>query len=253
MTDDVTTEAIEDTRTTPRVALDVAPEFSLAIPLYNEAGNVEQVVSDLVAAMESVGVDYELVLVNNGSRDATGEIIERLARDNPRLVTVHIPVNQGYGWGIVVGLQHCRGRYLGYAWGDNQVRAEDVVRVFQRLRQGDVDLAKSYRVERHDGLQRLIITRVYNVVFPLVFPVDSLDVNGCPKLFTREAYDAIRPQSKDWFLDPEIMIKARRLDLRVAEVPVVFHRRASGRSKVRWGTVVEFLRNMVRYRLRGGL
>lgn len=228
-----------------------SPELSLAIPLYNEEENVESVVAELVRALEDQGIDYELVLVNNGSQDATGEIIERLARENPRLVPVHIPVNQGYGWGIITGLRHCRGRYLGYAWGDNQVRAEDVVRIFLRLREGGVDLVKSRRVERHDGLQRLIITKVYNTVFPLFFPVHSADVNGCPKIFTRAAYEAIRPQSKDWFLDAEIMIKAHRLGLRVEEIPVIFYPRASGKSKVRWKTVVEFALNMFRYRLRG--
>ncbi len=236
-----------------QAAVDVPPELSLAIPLYNEADNVESVVSSLVAALEEAGIDYELVLVNNGSEDATGEIIDRLAQENPRLVPVHIPVNQGYGWGIITGLRHCRGRYLGYAWGDNQVRAEDVVRIFLRLRQGDVDMVKSLRIERHDGLQRLIITRIYNKVFPFFFPVHSADVNGCPKIFTREAYESIQPSSKDWFLDPEIMIKAHRLGLRIEEIPVVFYPRASGKSKVRWKTVLEFAINMIRYRLRGGL
>ena len=176
------------------------PELSLAIPLYNEEENVRSVVAALVRAFDEAHIDYELVLVDNGSRDATGEIIEELARENARLRPVHIPVNEGYGWGIITGLTHCRGRYLGYAWGDNQVRAEDVVRIFRRLQQGDVDMAKSLRVQRHDGWQRLIITRVYNTIFPLFFPVHSADVNGCPKIFTREAYEAINPQSKDWFL-----------------------------------------------------
>ncbi len=228
------------------------PELSLAIPLYNEEANVASVVTELVRALENQNIDYELVLVNNGSEDATGAIIERMAQENPRLVPVHIPVNQGYGWGIITGLRHCRGRYLGYAWGDNQIRAEDVVRIFLRLREGNVDLVKSLRVKRHDGLQRLIITKVYNTVFPFFFPVHSADVNGCPKIFTREAYEAIRPQSKDWFLDAEIMIKAHRLGLRVEEVPVIFYPRASGKSKVRWKTVLEFALNMFRYKIKGG-
>ncbi len=227
------------------------PELSLAIPLYNEADNVRSVVGELVRALEDAGIDYELVLVDNGSQDETGRIIDEMAQANPRLVPVHIPVNQGYGWGILTGLRHCRGRFVGYAWGDNQIRAQDVVRIFQRLRQGDVDMAKALRVQRHDGWQRLLITRVYNAVFPLFFPVHSRDVNGCPKIFTREAYEAINPQSRDWFLDPEIMIKAHRLGLRIAEVPVIFYPRTSGKSKVRWKTVLEFVRNMIRYRVRG--
>ncbi len=240
--------------TTPALEVEgSSPELSLAIPLYNEENNVRLVVSELVRALEEAGVDYELVLVDNGSTDTTGKIVDELARKNSRLTPVHVPVNQGYGWGIISGLRQCRGRYLGYAWGDNQVRAEDVVRIFQHLKSGDVDMAKSKRVQRYDGLQRLIITRIYNTVFPFFFPVHSEDVNGCPKIFTREAYEAIQPQSKDWFLDPEIMIKAHRLGLRIVEVPVIFYPRPSGKSKVRWQTVLEFIRNMIRYRLQGEL
>ncbi len=251
MNDEATTQVVAASEPSVELTTTDPPELSLAIPLYNEADNVEQVVTDLVHALEKANIDYELVLVNNGSTDATGDIIERLARENPRLVPVHIPVNRGYGWGIITGLRHCRGRYLGYAWGDNQVRAEDVVRIFLRLRQGDVDMVKSLRVERHDGWQRLVITRIYNAVFPFFFPVRSADVNGCPKIFAREAYEVLRPKSRNWFIDAEIMIKAHRLGLRVAEVPVVFYPRTSGKSKVRWKTVLEFAWDMIRYRLWG--
>jgi len=229
------------------------PEFSLAIPLYNEERNAETVVGQLVQTLSEAGVDYELVLVDNGSNDRTGEIITALAAQNPRLRPVRVPVNRGYGFGILSGLAACRGRYLGYSWGDNQVHAQDVLAVYRALRQTGSDMAKATRIVREDGWQRAIITHVYNFIFPIIFPVDVKDINGCPKIFTRQAYEALTLISKDWFLDPEIMIKAHRQKLHVVEVPVTFHEREQGKSNVKWATIVEFLKNMARYRLFGRL
>ncbi len=229
------------------------PEFSLAIPLYNEERNAEAVIGQLVRVLDIASVDYELVLVNNGSRDGTGAIIKRLAAANPRLHPVHVPVNQGYGFGILSGLSVCRGNYLGYSWGDNQVHAQDVLAVYRALREADSDMAKATRIVREDGWRRALITHIYNFIFPLFFPVDVKDINGCPKIFTRRAYESLTLVSRDWFLDPEIMIKAHRQNLSVIEVPVTFYEREQGKSNVKWATILEFLKNMARYRLFGRL
>ncbi len=225
------------------------PEFSLAIPLYNEERNTRAVVGELVQVLSNAGIDYELVLVDNGSKDHTGGIIDTLAAANPRLRPVHVPENRGYGWGIRRGLDACRGRYLGYSWGDNQIRAEDVLAVYLALREQGNDMAKATRIVREDGWRRAIITHVYNFLLPLLFPVGVKDINGCPKIFTREAYQTLHLISKDWFLDPEIMIKAHRQKLSVVEVPVTFHEREQGKSNVKWATILEFLKNIARYRL----
>ncbi|HHL38943.1 MAG TPA: glycosyltransferase family 2 protein [Deltaproteobacteria bacterium] len=227
------------------------PELSIAVPLYNEEENIERVIGELTERLDKEGVDYELVLVNNGSRDATPSLIERMASENERIRPVHLRENQGYGGGILAGLRLCRGRWVGYMWGDDQVVADDVLRVFRELRDGRLDLCKARRVERHDGLQRRLITKTYNAVFPLFFKVSTTDVNGCPKLMRREVFEALRIRSTDWFIDAEIMIKAERRGLAVGEVPVVFHERKKGSSSVNYRTVLEFIANMFRHRFNG--
>jgi glycosyltransferase involved in cell wall biosynthesis len=227
------------------------PELSIAVPLYNEERNVDKVAIGLARAFDEAGIDYELLLVDNGSSDGTGPRVDELARANPRLRPLHLSPNRGYGGGIRAGLAAARGRCLGYTWGDDQVRPADHVRVYRQLAADGADLAKACRVERHDGFRRLVITRAYNTLFPWFFGVPCGDINGCPKILRREAFARLRIESEDWFIDPEIMIQAHRLGLRVASVPVVFHPREQGRSNVNWRTVIEFLRNMALYRLRG--
>ncbi|MFQ5790938.1 MAG: glycosyltransferase family 2 protein [Acidobacteriota bacterium] len=233
--------------------MDISPELSLAIPLYNEEGNVERVVGNLTAALDKEGVSYEIILVDNGSTDKTRILVDALCNGNPRLRPVHLDQNAGYGGGIQRGLAECAGRYIGYTAADDQVRAEDVVRIFTTLKQHDVDLCKARRVVRHDGLARKIVARVYALIFPLFFRVSSRDIHGWPRIFKREWLRRMALFSMDWFIDAEIMVKAEKLGLRVLEVPVVLHRRSWGRSKIRMSTILEFAVNLTRYRLGGRL
>jgi len=140
----------------------------MVMPLYNEERNIPQVIPELVAEFEKEGVDYELVLVDNGSRDATGNLLAGLARENPRLKVVTVEVNQGYGWGIISGLRQAQGHYIGYMCADGQISPRDVVRVYQRLLEGDCDLAKVWRTERYDGALRRINSAIYNSIIDSV-------------------------------------------------------------------------------------
>lgn len=224
-----------------------ACELSLVLPFYNEEKNVRSVVEGLRAALEAEGVDFELVLVNNGSSDETGPLLAQMARDDPRLRLVRVYPNQGYGWGVLNGLRAARGRVVGWMGGDGQIAPEDVVRTWRRMARGDVDLARVWRVERHDGPVRLLVSALWNLAFALAFGAFYPDVNGTPKLFRRSALASLDLQSRDWFLDAELLVEAHLRGWRVAAVPVVFHPRREGRSHVRWQHLLEFLRNLLRH------
>ncbi len=228
--------------------------LSLVIPFYNEEKSVEGVVNDLISELEKAAVDYQLVLVNNGSMDATPRMLEGLAGEKPdKIRVVHVPLNQGYGWGIISGLMVAEGEFIGYLCGDGQIRPRDVVRVFDRLKDEGYDLTKVKRVVRKDGIIRKALSIGYNLLFLIAFDVKTLDVNGSPKILKREFMSKISPTAKDWFIDAEIMIKAKYLNLKVGEVPVGFLGREKGRSHVDFITIWEFAKNIFRYRLGGGM
>jgi len=226
-------------------------ELSIVVPLFNEETNVEWVAAELVKAFESANIDYELVLVNNGSKDRTGEILGRLTSENSRIRVVSLVKNAGYGGGILSGLHACSGRFIGYTWGDGQVAAASHVEVYQKLKREGLDLCKARRIERHDGPVRKVVTVSYNLLFPLFFRSATRDVNGCPKMFKREVFEKMNVVSKDWFIDAEIMIKSSQCGSKSGEVPVVFAARRHGSSNVGFRTVMEFIRNMIAYKLRG--
>lgn len=226
-------------------------ELSIAVPLYNEERNIESLVKNLTDEFDRNGINYQLVLVNNGSKDNTPSLIDRLANENPRIKTVHIERNIGYGWGISRGLGVCDGDYVGYMWGDEQVTASDVLKIFNKIKKDGLDFCKARRVVREDGLQRKIITRVYNGIFPLFYPVKTKDINGCPKILKKDIYQDLNIISRDWFIDAEIMIKCIRKGVQIGEVPVVFHTRSQGKSNVSFRTIVEFIKNLIKFKFKG--
>ncbi len=223
--------------------------LGLSIPLYNEEEGCVREVEALLAALEQAGIPHQLALVDNGSQDATGRLVDQLARRHDGVLAVHLSPNAGYGGGILAGLAALDTPWLGWHWGDGQVRPEIVVAACQRMARGDLQLVKARRMERHDGLQRLFISTAYNRLACPLLGVRTRDVNGCPKIFTRAALEQLAPRSTDWLLDLEVVWGAERAGMAIDQVQAAMHPRQGGVSKVRSDTVVEFLKGMARARL----
>ena len=136
---------------------------------------------------------------------------------------------------------------LGWCWGDGQVSASVLPRLVTALEAG-ADLAKTTRSERRDGPWRHLVTTMYAATMRMS-GVNDGDVNGCPKLMTRAAFEAIQPSATDWFLDAETVIKAEALGMQIAQENVVMRPRAAGESKVRMRTLGEFALNIGRWKL----
>ena len=229
------------------------PDVSFVMPCYNEEESIGYTIPHLVQAFEARGHRLQLVAVDNGSTDSTGRILKELQRQFPAIQPHRVDVNQGYGWGVLCGLPLCTAPWVGIIPADGQVDAEDVVRLFEAVKptRGKV-LGKVRRRFRMDGLQRKAISTAYNLFVRAMWPqLGSIDVNGSPKILPRDALRQLRLESKGWLLDPEIMVKAHQLNLRVIELNVFARMRGTGMSHVRATTCWEFLRALLQARLLG--
>lgn len=229
------------------------PEVSFIMPCYNEEEVIGYTIPHLVSAFESRGHRLELVAVDNGSTDRTGEIIEELRQRHPQIVPHRVEVNQGYGWGVLSGLTRCTAPWVGIIPADGQVDAEDVVRLFEAVKPtSGRALGKVRRRFRMDGLTRKLVSTAYNVFVRLLWPgLGSIDINGSPKILPRDVMLGLQLESKSWLLDPEIMIKTHQAGLRVLELNVFARMRGAGLSHVRASTCWEFFRKLVLARVRG--
>src|SRR5678815_863477 len=226
------------------------PDISFVVPCYNEESTVGYTIPKLLAAFRKADVQLELITVDNGSRDATGDLLKRMADRDSSVVYHRVNVNEGYGNGVLQGLPLCRASWIGIIPCDGQVDAEDVVSLYEAAAAMDgYVLAKVRRRFRMDGAWRKVVSICYNGLVRVMWPrLGSIDVNGSPKIVPREVIGAMDLQSKGWFLDPEIMIKAHYMNVRVLEYNVFARMRGNGLSHVRVGTCWEFLRNLMIFR-----
>ena len=225
------------------------------MPCYNEEAVIGYTIPRLVKAFENAGYKLELVACDNGSTDRTGEIIKRFVKEGLPVVYHRVDVNQGYGFGVLDAVKRCSAPYIGIIPADGQVDAEDVVKVYESVSRADKPvIGKARRRFRLDGPDRWVVSVIYNFTMAALWPgLGTLDVNGSPKVLPREVLEELELTSKDWLLDPEIMIKARFLGVPVIEMNTFSRMRESGVSHVKPTTVWHFLTRLARFKWGGDL
>src|SRR6185295_9904822 len=189
----------------------MVPELSVVILCYRSGSAARSFAARIGKSLLDAGVDdHQLVLVGNyvaGSGDTTPDVVRELAAGDPRIVCSAVAKQGMMGWDMRSGLSLATGACLAVIDGDGQVLVEDLVRIYRLLREQRLDLAKTYRKQRGDGVKRKVISLVFNGLFHVLFPgVLARDINAKPKILTRAAFERMTLQSSDWFIDAEIMI-----------------------------------------------
>jgi glycosyltransferase involved in cell wall biosynthesis len=231
----------------------VVPELSVVVLCYKAGHSIKPFIGDVVSVLEKNKIhNYELILVANyheGTGDITPKIVEKIA-ENEKIVYIAKPKKGMMGWDMRSGLGKARGRYIAIIDGDGQMPPEDLVKVYKKIKNEKFDLVKTFRIKREDGYKRIIISKIYNIVFSILFSgLNSKDVNSKPKIFSRAAYKKMPLKSDDWFIDAEIMIQARRNKMKIGEVPALFLENKSRKSFVKLSAILEFIKNLIKYRI----
>ena len=208
------------------------PDISLIMPCFNEEASIGYTIPRLVGAFEDAGYALQLVAVDNGSSDRTGNILQSLSADFPCIVRRRVETNIGFGNGILAGIPVCTAPWVGMIAADGQVDDEDVVRLYDAALSTDGRIvAKVRRRFRMDGAVRKVISIGYNGFVRLLWPrLGTLDVNGTPRLLRRDMLLAMELESTNWLLDPEMLIKAHYMGLTILELNVFARMRHAQRS-----------------------
>ena len=218
------------------------PNISIVLPAYNEEGNVESAVTGAVAAAEGLGLTCEVVVVDDGSTDGTGEVLRELHAVVDELRIETHAVNRGYGCALRTGFAVSRADLILYTDSDNQFVLGELSRFLPMIDMND--MVVGYRIKRADPRPRLLAAWVYNRMVDALFHTRVRDVDCAFKLMRRNALESMELVSDEFFIDTEMIAKGRALGMRIAEVGVTHLPRTSGQTTVRASHVFHTLRDM---------
>jgi glycosyltransferase involved in cell wall biosynthesis len=194
------------------------PGISVFLPAHNEEGNIERVVKGFCAELPLVANRYEVVVVDDGSRDRTGEIVEGLAAANPHIKVVHHPINRGYGGAVISGILASTQPYVLLCDGDGQFDPADVALLAARMPAYDVVVGR--RTRRADHLIRRLNGKAWTTLVRLLFNLNISDMDCGFKLFRREVLDGIELRSQGALISTELMARIAGHGARICEVDV---------------------------------
>ncbi len=220
--------------------------FSIVVPLFNEEENIFPLVQKITEAVGENPGFLELVLVDDGSRDATANLALSLAERDKRIRLVRHKRNQGLGAAIRTGLNTAQGGFVLYTDADLPFDFKLIPQLLSLANENRV--VSGYRLNRGEGGRRFVLTTVYNFIIWLFFGLSMRDVNFACKIFPKRFLQTAEFNSAGSFIDVEILLEARRLGLEIVEHPLRYYPRTHGLSTLSRPQVILFiLREMFGY------
>jgi dolichyl-phosphate beta-glucosyltransferase len=203
--------------------------YSLVIPAYNESNRIRPTLDEILRYVAEHAWDVEILVVDDGSRDDTAQIVREYSSSYPQVHLVQNPGNRGKGFSVRNGMLHARGEICLFSDADLSSPISEAEKLFDAVRQG-ADIAIGSRWLRAElqterqPLYRQLFGRIFNLLLRIVLGLHFMDTQCGFKAFRREAAQQIFPMQKieRWGFDPEILFLARRKGLRAVEIPVIW-------------------------------
>ena len=226
------------------------PGISVVLPAYNEEENVGPAVMEAIEIAGSIADDYEVIVVDDGSRDSTAEKVRQLAERYPQVRLVQHEVNQGYGAALYSGFTSARKELVFFTDSDRQFDLTEIKKFLPFM--NEYDLVIGYRAPRRDPFMRKLNGWGWSALVTLLFGYTSRDIDCAFKLFRREIMDRINVESRGATFSAEFLVRTKRAGYRIHEVPLAGHRpRVAGSpTGARLGVITRAFRELIRFRWR---
>jgi glycosyltransferase involved in cell wall biosynthesis len=217
-------------------------DVSVLVPVLDEEATVDELGERTAAVLAGLGVSFEIVFVDDGSRDGTAERVRSARGRDPRIKLVRLRRNFGKAAALSAGLEHSRGRIVITIDGDLQDDPDEIPRLLEALEAGRLDLVSGWKRERRDPAAKRIPSRLFNWATRRLAGVDLHDFNSGFKVYRREVLEQIAVYGE---LHRYIPVLASRRGFAVGEVPVTHHARRHGASKYGWDRFYKGLLDLI--------
>jgi glycosyltransferase involved in cell wall biosynthesis len=201
--------------------------ISAVLPAYNEEALIGATATGVATVLEGLVDDYEVIVVNDGSKDRTQAIVEELAVKNPHIRCVTHPVNRGYGEALRTGFSSATKELIFFTDGDKQFDIREIARFVPEIEHADMVIG--YRRPRRDPFVRLTYAWGWKLLVTTLFGYAAHDIDCAFKLFRRTVWESIQVRSGGATFSAELLIRARRAGFRIIELPVTHLPREAGK------------------------
>jgi glycosyltransferase involved in cell wall biosynthesis len=206
------------------------PSISVFFPAYNDAGTISSLVIQAKQTLAEIADDYEIIVVNDGSKDDTAEIIDFLAAEYPEVRAVHHQKNKGYGGALRTGFASATKDLVFYTDGDAQYDVKELRLLYEAF-SNEVDLVNGWKIKRHDPWFRIVIGYIYQYIIKFSFGLKLRDVDCDFRLMRRSIFDTVQLESNTGVICVELMKKVQDAGFSLSEVPVHHYHRLYGKSQ----------------------
>jgi glycosyltransferase involved in cell wall biosynthesis len=200
--------------------------LSLVLPAHNEAENIEIVVGDALRVLPAYADEFEIIVVDDGSRDRTPEIIDDLGQNDSRVKPLHHPVNRGYGAALTTGFTASTADYVMFMDADRQFDIDDLGLLSPFV--GSFDVVAGFRMQRNDPVHRRLFAETFNIVVRILFGIHFRDIDCAFKVFRGDMLRSIELNAPGALINTEMQAKLRRQGATVEQVGVHHYPRVAG-------------------------
>jgi glycosyltransferase involved in cell wall biosynthesis len=210
----------------------VINSISIILPALNEEENIAAAIQDIQSYFDLREEEYEIIVINDGSTDSTGEIAEGLAEKNDTIRVVHHPINKGYGSALKRGFDISRYKYVFFTDSDRQFDVNGLDILLPLIKTDAVEIIIGYRLKRKDPFIRRFLSWGYNSLVGYLFDLNVKDIDCAFKIFRKDIFSKIEIESKNFFVNTEVLAKAMYFGFNVLEVGVPHFPRTAGKTTV---------------------
>ena len=200
--------------------------LSVFFPCYNEEKNIGKLLKEATQFLPIIAHDYEIIVIDDGSRDATLEIAQKFSQKNPKIKVIRHKKNKGYGAALRTGFENSEKEYIFFTDGDNQFDIKEIIKLLPYIK--EFDIVAGFRIKRRDNFIRRFNAKAFNLLIRFIFGLKVKDIDCAFKIIKKKVIKDLKLQSMGAFINAELLILAVKKGYKIKQVGVNHYPRIYG-------------------------